>query len=37
VASGRPITAVAVEEAGLPAAEARRLLDPMRLTRPVRA
>jgi fumarate hydratase class II/aspartate ammonia-lyase len=37
VASGRPITAVAVEEAGLPAAQARRLLDPMRLTRPGRA
>jgi fumarate hydratase class II/aspartate ammonia-lyase len=37
VASGRPIPELAVELAGLSPAEARRLLDPARLTRPGRA
>jgi fumarate hydratase class II/aspartate ammonia-lyase len=37
VASGRPIPELAVEQAGLSPADARRLLDPMRLTRAGRA
>ncbi|MGA8891143.1 MAG: aspartate ammonia-lyase, partial [Anaeromyxobacteraceae bacterium] len=36
VRSGRPIAELAVERAGIPAREARRLLDPARLTRPGR-
>jgi fumarate hydratase class II/aspartate ammonia-lyase len=36
VASGRPIQAVAVELGGLTPAQARKLLDPSRLTRPGR-
>jgi fumarate hydratase class II/aspartate ammonia-lyase len=35
--SGRPVSALAVERAGLSPAEAARLLDPARLTRPGRA
>jgi fumarate hydratase class II len=37
VRTGRPIVELAVERAGLTAREARRLLDPVRLTRPGRA
>jgi fumarate hydratase class II/aspartate ammonia-lyase len=36
VRSGRPIAEVAVERTGIPAAQARRLLDPARQTRPGR-
>jgi fumarate hydratase class II/aspartate ammonia-lyase len=36
VRSGRPIAELAAERAGIPALEARRLLDPVRMTRPGR-
>jgi fumarate hydratase class II/aspartate ammonia-lyase len=36
IRTGRPIADLAVERAGIPAREARRLLDPARLTRPGR-
>jgi fumarate hydratase class II/aspartate ammonia-lyase len=36
VRSGRPIADLAGERGGIPAGEARRLLDPARMTRPGR-